>query len=163
DLLSSNPNRKEFVVEVETDGTAYLRFGDDQLGSRPTPRTRLLATYRIGNGAAGNAGADSLAHFLSSDPGFISDLVNPMILAVTNPLAARGGIDAETIERVRQNAPSAFRRQERAVTREDYAEVARRCDAGIQRAAATFRWTGSWRTVFVTVDQLSGGDLSPDF
>ncbi len=163
DLLSSGPSNKEFVVEIERDSTPYLRFGDDQLGSRPAAGTRLLATYRIGNGAAGNVGADSLAHIVSSDPAFISDLTDPVILSVTNPLAARGGIDAETIEQVRQNAPSAFRRQERAVTPEDYAEVALRCDTGIQRAAATFRWTGSWRTVFVTVDRFAGDTVSADF
>jgi hypothetical protein len=26
----------------------------------------------------------------------------------------------------------------------------------VQRTAATFRWTGSWRTVFVTIDRLGG-------
>lgn len=127
DLLKSAADSKEFVVEVERDGAPYLRFGDDQLGSRPANGTRLLATYRIGNGAAGNVGADSLAHMVSSDPAFVSDLTDPVVVAVTNPIAARGGINAETIEQVRQNAPSAFRRQERAVTADDYAEFARRC------------------------------------
>ncbi|MGA9997922.1 MAG: hypothetical protein WBP93_21080, partial [Pyrinomonadaceae bacterium] len=60
------------------------------------------------------------------------------------------------------NAPSAFRTQERAVTPADYGEVAGR-HAGIQRAAATFRWTGSWRTVFLTVDRLGGLDVDADF
>ena len=63
-----------------------------------------------------------------------------------NPLPAQGGIEPESIEEVRQKAPSAFRTQERAVTPEDYAEVAQRCGLDVQRAAATFRWTGSWRT-----------------
>ena len=33
----------------------------------------------------------------------------------------------------------------------------------MQRAAATFRWTGSWRTVFVTADRLGGGAVDDDF
>jgi predicted phage baseplate assembly protein len=86
-----------------------------------------------------------------------------LIVAVTNPLPAAGGIDAQTIEEVRQNAPSAIRKQERAVTTDDYAEVSRRCDAGIQRAAATFRWTGSWRTVFLTVDRIGGARVDDLF
>src|SRR6185503_8519043 len=45
--------------------------------------------------------------------------------------------------------------QERAVTRDDYAMVTER-QADVQKAAATFRWTGSWRTVFVTVDRSAG-------
>jgi predicted phage baseplate assembly protein len=77
------------------------------------------------------------------------------VQGVRNPLPARGGCEPESVERVRQDAPSAFRRQERAVTEADYAEVAER-HPGVQRAAATFRWTGSWHTVFVTVDRLGG-------
>jgi hypothetical protein len=50
DLLGSGPSDKLFVVEVETDGTAYLRFGNDQSGMRPEEGARFLATYRIGNG-----------------------------------------------------------------------------------------------------------------
>ena len=48
---------------------------------------------------------------------------------------------------MRKDAPEAFRTQERAVTTEDYAEVAQR-HPQVQRAAATMRWTGSWHTSF---------------
>ena len=37
DLLNSRAGDEHFVVEVETDGAAYLRFGDGRFGSRPTP------------------------------------------------------------------------------------------------------------------------------
>ena len=33
----------------------------------------------------------------------------------------------------------------------------------VQDAAASFRWTGSWRTVFVTVDPLSAKDPAKEF
>lgn len=163
DLLNSGPNDKEFVVEVEDNGTAYLRFGDDRFGSRLASGTQFIAIYRIGNGVRGNVGADTLAHIVSDDPAFISDLTNPVIVEVRNPLPARGGIEPESIEQVRQNAPSTFRVQERAVTPEDYAEVAKRCELNIQRATATFRWTGSWRTVFLTVDRLGGEEVDEEF
>lgn len=35
--------------------------------------------------------------------------------------------------------------------------------AGVQRAAAQFRWTGSWYTAFVTVDRAGGTTLDPTF
>jgi len=157
DLLSSHASTKEFAVEVEADGTAYLRFGDDDHGARPKAGTKFLATYRIGNGASGNIGANTLAHLVSST---LTD--SSAITAVRNPLRAQGGIEPETIEEVRQNAPSAFRIQERAVTPADYEEIcvrpdlANRCGLNVQRAAATPRWTGSWHTTFVTVDRLGG-------
>lgn len=146
DLLASAPDATEFVAEVESDGTARLRFGDDARGMRPQSGTSFTATYRVGNGAAGNLGPESLAHVVTDEVG---------IVAVRNPLAARGGTDAESLESVRTRAPHAFRVQERAVTPADYEEVSLR-RAGVQRAAATFRWTGSWHTVFVTVDRAQG-------
>jgi predicted phage baseplate assembly protein len=159
DLLGSRGSDEHFVVEVETDGTAYLRFGDGRFGSRPDADERFLARYRIGNGTRGNVGAESLAHLVSSDP----NITGQVIAAVHNPLAAQGGVDPETIEQARRDAPSAFRIQQRAVTAEDYAAAALRCRMGVQRAAATFRWTGSWRTVFVTVDRLGGGEVDVEF
>ncbi len=153
DLLNSAADATEFVVEIESDGRAYLRFGDNTHGKRPDSGTNFSATYRIGNGAAGNVGADSIAHVVSADGS---------IDAVRNPLAARGGQQAESIQDVRARAPYAFRTQERAVTPDDYARIAER-RADIQRAAASFRWTGSWRTVFVTADRFGGASVDANF
>jgi hypothetical protein len=44
----------------------------------------------------------------------------------------------------------------------DYAEMAQRFP-GVRRAAATLRWTGSWYTVFLTVERESGIALDPQF
>jgi len=159
DLLSGHSADRAFVVEVESDGAAYLRFGDGQFGARPVPQTQFIARYRTGNGVRGNVAAESLQHLVTADPA-ISDQV---VAGVRNPLPAVGGVEPESIEHVRQDAPSAFRTQERAVTPDDYAAAARRCSADVQRAAATFRWTGSWRTVFLTVDRLGGQDVDDRF
>lgn len=153
DLLRSAGDAPEFVIESETDGTALVRFGDDRHGARPQSGTEFRATYRVGNGRAGNIGADSLAHIVTDAAG---------IVAVRNPIPAQGGTEPESIEDVRARAPYAFRTQERAVTPDDYAEVTRRHDE-VQRAAATFRWTGSWHTVFVTVDRARGLAVDPSF
>ena len=79
------------------------------------------------------------------------------IVGVRNPLPASGGVEPESAESVRRNAPEAFRTQERAVTPADYAEVTER-HSGVQHAAATLRWTGSWHTVFITVDPEADAD-----
>lgn len=160
DLLNSAADAPEFVVEIDTDGTAYLRFGDDQLGRRPDPLTAFTATYRVGNGVAGNIGAESLAHIVTGLKAVT--LVRNPLPARGNPPTARGGVDPEPLESVRQAAPVAFRRQERAVTEADYAEVTER-HPGVQKAVATFRWTGSWHTVFITVDRLGGLEVDEPF
>ena len=161
DLLNSNPTDKAFVTETEADGTAYLRFGDGQLGMRPAVDTTFLSTYRVGNGPSGNIGAKTLAHIVTDQA--VKEN------GVTNFLPAQGGLNAETIEEVRQRAPSAFRKKERAVTPADYEEIATRadvaeaCDLDVQRAAATLRWTGSWYTMFLTIDRLKGREVDEDF
>ena len=153
DLLSSAPFADEFVVETENDGTAQLRFGDDINGHRPEPGTTFSATYRIGSGRAGAIGADRLRHIA---------LPLPQITGVRNPLPSTGGVEPETAASVRARAPFAFRTQERAVTRQDYADVSTRLTE-VQRAAATWVHTGSWLTVFVAADRLGGGPVDAAF
>ncbi len=157
DLLNSSGDAREFVVELEHDGTAMIRFGDDVHGRRPEPGTGFTATYRVGNGRAGNIGADSLTHIVLNDAEVAS-----VVMAVRNPLPARGGQEPESMEEVRQKAPIAYRVQERAVTPADYAEVTER-RSDVQRAAATFRWTGSWHTVFLTVDRRGGRAMTSEY
>jgi hypothetical protein len=153
DLLGSDGDAAEFVVEVETDGSATLRFGDGTHGRRPETGTVFTATYRVGNGVAGNVGAGALAHVVT---------LNGAISGATNPLAAAGGVDPERADAVRRDAPEAYLVQERAVTAADYASVSER-DQDVQRAAATFRWTGSWHTVFVTADRIGGTAVDAPF
>ncbi|HEX8394485.1 MAG TPA: putative baseplate assembly protein [Longimicrobium sp.] len=157
DLLGSGPFSREFVVETENDGRAWLRFGDDRHGQRPSPGVPLRAVYRVGNGTAGNVGADALAHVVTHDPAVLG-----RIAWVRNPLAATGGTEPETMEHVRQTAPASFRDRRRAVTAEDYARAAEE-HPEVQRAQATLRWTGSWRTVFLTVDRVGGRDVDAGF
>lgn len=156
-LLNANNNDHLFVVESETDGSARVRFGDGIAGARPDSGVTLIATYRTGNGIDGNIGSDAIASIVSDDPNVAS------VSLVTNPMPARGGVERESIERVRQNAPAAFRTQERAVTASDYALMAQRCNRDVQRAAARFRWTGSWYTVFITVDRKGGREVDATF
>lgn len=159
DLLDNDEDDAVFVVEIENDGRAYIRFGDSQHGARPQSNVSFQAYYRIGNGRRGNIGAESLVHIVKSDH---SKNAIPKITSVRNPLPAVGGLEPETMEHVRQIAPSAFRTQERAVTEKDYADKVSKIPE-VQRGAATFRWTGSWHTVFLTVDRERGAQVDPIF
>lgn len=161
DLLSSKHNNKHFVVEIDSNGSTYLRFGNDIEGQRPKPGAGFIAHYRLGNGFVGNIGANSLAHLVSNDPSITG--ANKKILKVWNPLPAVGGAEPESAEFVRQKAPQAFRKQERAVTLADYEEVSKRSELKIQRSAASLRWTGSWHTVFLTVDRMEGLAVGKEF
>ncbi|MEU4768763.1 putative baseplate assembly protein [Actinosynnema sp. NPDC023794] len=155
DLLDSGPRDRHFVGEVEESGQLALRFGDGAHGAAPPPGKRLSARYRVGNGTAGNVGAEAVNHLVLCR-GDQHDAVD----RVRNPLAAVGGVEPETLDEVRQLAPLGLRRELlRAVTAEDYAALAARVP-GVQRAAARVRWTGSGREVQVAVDPV--GRDEPD-
>jgi predicted phage baseplate assembly protein len=169
-LLASNAYDQHFVAEVDNDGATTLRFGDDQYGRRPFGASKVTARYRIGNGLAGNIGRESLVHLVTPDPAPLGFLP---VAGVFQPLPGRLGEEPETIEHVRQIAPEAFRAvQFRAVTEADWEDVALR-HPDVAAAKATFRWTGSWHTVFVAIHphsqaklrRLPGGgvELTPAF
>jgi hypothetical protein len=161
DLLESSPDDTQFVMEVDTDGTAYLRFGDGTNGKLPetgavfttADQPQLGAVYRIGNGTSGNVGANCLTNFAA---GVLADST---IASCTNPMPASGGIDPETNTQICTRAPQAFLTQERAVTMQDYINVVEQ-NPQVEDAAATLRWTGSWYTVFITAEPVGNGNMS---
>jgi Baseplate J-like protein len=151
DLLENGASDRVFVVEVESDGTARLRFGDNVNGQTPAEGTSFIAAYRVGNGTAGKVGADSLVYLAAADA---------RIQSCRNPLPAGGGTDPETEDQIRRRAPQAFLTQERSINMTDYENVAE-LNPQVDRAVASLRWTGSWYTVFVAVEPDGGGNLSP--
>ncbi|HVK66956.1 MAG TPA: putative baseplate assembly protein [Polyangium sp.] len=165
DLLGSDRFASEFVVEVDDDERAWLRFGDDYKGRRPLAGTRFVARYRVGNGSRGNISAEALRHVVFTSPSaVIDDYTNATtgILRVRNPLPGVGGREPQSKDEVRLLAPTAFRTQERAVTEADYAAIAAR-HPEVQKASAVFRWTGSWHTVFIFVERVDGAPVDDAF
>ncbi|NEO40720.1 MAG: putative baseplate assembly protein [Moorea sp. SIOASIH] len=161
DLLNSNQFASDFVVEMESDRTAYLRFGDGNLGKAPLAGSTMKASYRSGNGTAGNVGREAIAYLLPHDSNYYVELVGK-IAKIYNPLAAEGGIDPEPIPDARLNAPQAFRIRQNCVTEADYVEVMQRYPE-VQKAAAQLRWTGSWYTMFIAVDRYEGKPIDDAF
>jgi predicted phage baseplate assembly protein len=152
DVKGSN-SYYSFIPEIEWDGTAHLRFGDGTYGAAPFAGVNFTATYRTGNGSAGNVGREALAHCLFHGTG---------ITGVRNPLAAAGGVDPETMQHIVQVAPFAFQSQMRCVTAADYGAIAATLP-GVSQAQGTIRWTGSWYSAFVSIDPtVAGSDLTSE-
>lgn len=149
DLASAGPG-------VSWGEGAIVRFGDGAYGSDPSAgwaqdEVSYLAMHRVGNGPAGNIGAEALVH--AALPG------NPGIVGVRNPLPAAGGAAPEPAQHVRVAAPVAFAADQlRAVTEDDYAAAVLKLPT-VRSAVATFRWTGSWLTVFVGAEPANPVDL----
>lgn len=130
--------------DYDGDAGTTIRFGDGTFGEIPLPTTTFTATYRVGVGTAGNVPADTITNVL---PGQTT-----LVTSCTNPFPAAGGADAETLQQVRNRAPQQFRADPLRVVRpEDYVAAAQTLP-WVQQAGTTFRWTGSWLTVFTSAD-----------
>jgi predicted phage baseplate assembly protein len=154
ELFDSGASEREYAVEIEEDGRAYLRFGFLGTGWRPeVVGAPFVATYRVGNGSAGNVGRDTIGHIVAD---------SQTITGVRNPLPAQGGTDPVTTETARLHAPEAYRTSKPCVTESDYVEAAER-HPQVARAAARLRWTGSGRTAFVYVQRPDDRPMDRDF
>ncbi|MFF1676506.1 putative baseplate assembly protein [Streptomyces sp. NPDC058256] len=155
DLLDSGPDDPHVVAEADDDGGTRLRFGDGRLGRTVTARQEFAAGPRVGNGPAGNAGADTVVHVIVTEP------TDARITAVRNPLPAVGGIAPEPVADARLFGPTQYlHRMERAVTADDYSALAGELP-GVQRAATDLAWNGSWYEAEVAVDPLGRPDPPP--
>ena len=161
-VFSIEPFRMRVVARNSDDTISHdydgngetIRFGDGTFGEAPPEGAVFEVSYRVGDGVGGNVAADAITWIAPNAP--------PFITSVTNPFAAEGGADAEPDETVRRLAPQAFRTtQLRAVRSEDYVRAAETLP-WVSNAGSAFRWTGSWLTVFTTVDPRATEDVSVD-
>ncbi len=157
DLLASGPEDLHFVAEMDEEGRAHLRFGDDEAGEQPDASMHFNARYRTGNGLAGNVGAEAISHIV------MHNLLSGVTLSARNPLPARGGAAPEPLAEVKLFAPHAFSSElQRAITAVDYAAIVEReFPQRVQKAAASLRWTGSGYEVLVAVDAYHSDAASP--
>jgi hypothetical protein len=143
----SAENGDHYMVETDERQRSTLRFGNGTNGRLLPADSIVHAEYQIGGGHGGNIGADQLDNIQP-----LTGALNGAVVAVTNPFDVTDGRDPEPAERIRRNAPEAFRaRQLRAVTLADYVKRAEEV-SGVSRAVARYAWTGSWRTVRIAID-----------
>lgn len=146
-LYPLQPQDQNYIIRIEDDGTTTVTFGDGVKGARlPTGLENITATYRQGIGAEGNVGANSLS-VLNSTP--------PAIGEVINTLPATGGTGAETINQVREKAPSTVRIIDRIVSLQDFEDFARSF-TGIGKAIATDLWSEQTQIVHITIASATG-------
>jgi hypothetical protein len=144
----SDENGDHFVVETDEEGRSLIRFGNGINGQRLPDGAIVHAAYQVGAGLDGNVGADSLVNL---DQGFHAVVDQA---TVWNPFDATDGRAPEPVAEIIRRVPEAYRfRQLRAVTLEDYVRRAEELP-GVSRAAARYGWTGSWRTVRITIDPV---------
>jgi hypothetical protein len=128
-LAESQPDAQEHTTSLDDAGQTAVIFGDGRFGAKPpTGRDNIRARYRKGMGTNGNVAADKVTQLLDAVPG---------LTQVTNPQPTRGGLDQENPDRIRRNAPASLRTFGRAVSVQDYADLALSFP-GVAKASATW-------------------------
>lgn len=111
-FFASDDESRHFMLDREA---GEIRFGNGLQGHAPPFGARVRArTYRHGGGTRGNVPA-----------GAIAKLPGKERIAVHNPLPAHGGADGETVDQALDRIPGELRRRDRAVTLDDFRELAR--------------------------------------
>jgi hypothetical protein len=150
-LYGRGPVERIYTTEHDDDGYSTVVFGDGVQGARlPTGLNNVRATYRKGSGLGGMVAAGQLTQLMTRPLG---------VKEAVNPLAPEGAQDSETLDQARRNAPLKILTLDRVVSLQDYEDYARSY-GGIEKALATWTWTGERNQVLVTVAGAGGSTLS---
>jgi len=113
-LRGLDSTSKVYYLQENPSGYYEIYFGDGVTGFKPSNNNIVTIDYVITEGTESN-GANSFS-MVDNIGGFGS-------IAVTTVTNAIGGVEAETMESIRFNAPLTFIAQNRAVTSDDYASI----------------------------------------
>lgn len=128
-MIEADAVDRVFTVYVDENGASVIRLGDGTTGRIPTTGAVVYATYRYGKGAVGNVPTDSVKSLVTGND------MSAKITEVGNPAPMTGGADAESLQSMRINIPRSLRALDRAVTLQDYADLAIQVP-GVAKAAA---------------------------
>lgn len=116
-LKDSGPTDAHYQVRIDQDGHADIQFGDGRHGRRlPSGGNNLRIGFRQGSGAAGNLAPGSLTKLIKP---------HPLLESLAQPIASSGGGDRESNADLRDNAPATLLALDRAVSLEDFSQLAR--------------------------------------
>ncbi len=124
DFLRSGPSDRHFIIDRQS---GEIRFGDGSRGMSPPAAANnvRLRRYRVGGGSRGNVPA-----------GGVSQLRTAVLYveSVSNLEPAAGGRDIETWEALRTRGSRWLRHRDRAVTVEDYEDLAALASPAVAKA-----------------------------
>ncbi|MFF9671296.1 putative baseplate assembly protein [Streptomyces eurythermus] len=152
-LAGRGPTERVYITGTAADGRTTITFGDGVHGARlPGGHENVRARYRFGTGKAADVPAERITQPLTRPLG---------VTAVTNPLPATGGSDADGPGLTRRTIPLAVSALDRLVSPADYEDFAR-SRAGIGRATARELFDGRRRVLHVTVAGTDDVPLADD-
>lgn len=141
----STPTQSVFTTYVDDNNYTHVLFGDNSSGRVPPTNVEIYVSYRYGSGVAANSLGVNTITVLNNDYATQSGVT------VTNTAAPVGGADVESIESMRYSIPRASALKQRAVTIDDYVNLALQVP-GITKAIA---YGENYTAVYVRVASSS--------
>lgn len=133
----SSPYDQVFVVEYVSEGLFVAKFGGGIRGAIPRAGAEAKLSYNITQGINGNLDSGTITDFKGTPNVEPSGALTNYTLNITNPNAATGGSDRETIEDMREHLGCSLRTLDRAVTFKDFIDIAKLCP-GVDKVGADF-------------------------
>ena len=153
---------KVFSVNVDENEKVQIKFGDGVSGAIPPMSAPIKAQYVAGGGVIGNVPAGTLAVWGALPVGEPDATLIRNNVAVVNPYDATGGVDPESNDSIRYNAPRAMRSLNRAVTLQDYADLALSV-GGVAKAKAIADHGTSVTVYIAPISPDTSNDVTPGY
>lgn len=125
-LSDYSSSDRVFTVTTSSDGVIQIVFGNGLNGKIPSTNASITVNYLRSSGAAGNIVANRISAFTNTAPTNI---------IITGSSSAVAGYDEESIDSLKTNVPLLFRTQDRAVSLQDFKDLALRVP-GVLKATA---------------------------
>lgn len=147
-LLDYGPNDLVYTVKSDENDVVSIYFGDGVSGAIPVNSSVIRAMYRVGGGNLGNVSANTVDTIVYI-PSLTSSQTNALSSAITviNGTAAIGGSNPESNAEIRVSAPLSLRSSNRAITLEDYENLAISV-TGVGKAKA---YGSTWTSITVYI------------
>jgi hypothetical protein len=140
DFMNNINNKYAYTIEYDNDFRAKIIFGNGVYGKIPESGSEIVVGYTVCDGINSNSGANMITNLATQIYYENAEgIVTPVTITVNNPEAAIGGDDPETPNEARSNAPSVFRTQWRAVTKQDFYDLLR-AERGIYKLQVLDRY-----------------------
>lgn len=122
-LVDSGPDDLTYSLFVDENNVTNIQFGDNVNGAIPGIGLTIFATYTVGVGSSGNVPAGSVGVLVTPLTGVIIPFQSADSTLYQSTEMA-GGSDPETNDQIRANAPMAYATQQRAVSTNDFQNLA---------------------------------------
>lgn len=134
-LAFSHSLDRHFMVDYLGNKQFYIKFGDGVHGKKPRAGEVVKISYQATYGELGNLEADSINKI---DTLIQDGMDKDRKFIVSNPESATGGSSGESLEELREHLGCSIRTLDRAVTYEDFRDLAKLCP-GVDKVGLDFK------------------------